>query len=67
MSNTSRASIRNWPLWWFSKLECAVERGDFAAAARAQRELARLGVRVDFGWPRDRSRPGARANARRRG
>lgn len=33
-------------VYWFVKLECAVEDGDFAAAAEAQRELKRLGVIV---------------------
>jgi hypothetical protein len=41
----------DWPLYWFSKLETAVEEGDHQAAAEAQRELARLGVRVSFGRP----------------
>lgn len=44
--------VRDWPLWWFSALEAAVERGDFVRAAEAQRELARLGVRVNYGRPR---------------
>ena len=42
------------PLYWFARLEKAVEQGDHQAAAEAQRELARLGVRVAYG------RPGAR-------
>ena len=41
----------NWPLFWFAKLEKAVEEGDHQAAAEAQRELARLGVRVAYGRP----------------
>jgi hypothetical protein len=41
----------NWPVWWFVRLEAAVERGDHQAAAEAQRELARLGVRVSYGRP----------------
>ena len=41
-------SVRDWPLWWFSRLEMAVERGDFAAAAQAQKELERLGVVVQY-------------------
>jgi hypothetical protein len=35
-------------------LDRAVVRGDHAAAAKAQRELARLGVRVNYGHPRSR-------------
>jgi hypothetical protein len=42
----------DWPLWWFARLEAAVERGDHEAAAEAQRQLARLGVRVQYGRPR---------------
>jgi hypothetical protein len=49
MPKSSLNSIRNWPLWWFSALEVAVQRGDFDAAAKAQRQLVRLGVRVDYG------------------
>lgn len=41
----------DWPLYWFAKLEKAVEDGDHQAAAEAQRELARLGVRVAYGRP----------------
>jgi hypothetical protein len=40
--------VRDWPLWWFGKLEAAIERGDYQTAARAQRELERLGVIVQF-------------------
>jgi hypothetical protein len=38
----------DWPLWWFARLEAAIERGDYPAAARAQRELERLGVSVQY-------------------
>ena len=44
----------DWPVWWFVRLEAAVERGDHAAAAEAQYELARLGVRVAYGRPKTR-------------
>jgi hypothetical protein len=47
------------PIYWFAVLDRAVERGDHAAAADAQRQLDRLGVRVRYGRQR---RPGA-ANA----
>jgi hypothetical protein len=39
------------PLYWFAVLDRAVQNGDHAAAAKAQRELARLGVRVAYGRP----------------
>jgi hypothetical protein len=41
-------AVRDWPLWWFARLEAAVERGDYQTAARAQRELERLGVTVQY-------------------
>lgn len=40
--------VRNWPLWWFARLEAAIESGDYQTAARAQRELERLGVTVQY-------------------
>jgi hypothetical protein len=40
--------VRDWPLWWFARLEAAVERGDYRNAARAQRELERLVVSVQY-------------------
>lgn len=45
---TNSDPVRNWPLWWFARLEAAIERGDFQTAARAQRELERLGVTVRY-------------------
>jgi hypothetical protein len=36
------------PVYWFCKLEDAMDRGDLQDAAEAQRELARLGVRVTY-------------------
>jgi hypothetical protein len=40
------------PLYWLIILDQAVEKGDHQAAAEAQRQLARLGVRVAYGRPR---------------
>ena len=51
MSHTTHDQVKNWPLWWFAQLEKAVEKGDHQAAAEAQRELDRLGVRVSYGRP----------------
>ncbi len=42
---------KDWPVYWFARLEAAVESGDHAAAADAQRQLARLGVLVRYGLP----------------
>lgn len=39
----------DFPVYWFVRLERAVGDGDFAAAAEAQRQLERLGVRVRYG------------------
>ena len=38
----------DWPTYWFAALERAVEASDFQAAAEAQRQLERLGVKVQF-------------------
>jgi hypothetical protein len=43
--------VIDWPLYWFARLEKAVEAGDHQAAAEVQRHLARLGVRVRYGRP----------------
>jgi hypothetical protein len=43
----------DWPLYWFARLEKAVEEGDHQSAAEAQRELKRLGVRVCYGRPQE--------------
>lgn len=40
------------PLYWLVILDQAVEQGDHQTAAEAQRELARLGVRVAYGRPK---------------
>jgi hypothetical protein len=40
------------PLVLFARLELAVERGDHATAAEAQRALARIGIEVKYGRPR---------------
>lgn len=36
------------PIYWFSVLELSRDRGDIQTAARAQRELKRLGVAVTY-------------------
>lgn len=48
-SSTPLPPPANWPVYWFARLEVAVEQGDHRAAAVAQRELARLGVQVQYG------------------
>jgi hypothetical protein len=53
-ASPDETDYRNWPLYWFAKLEKAVEGGDHQDAAEAQRRLARLGVRVKYGRPRFR-------------
>ena len=36
----------DWPVYWFAKLERAIEAGDYSAAATAQEVLERLGVTI---------------------
>jgi hypothetical protein len=43
--------ITDEPMYWFARLDRAIRDGDFAAATEAQRELERLGVRVQYGRP----------------
>ena len=50
-ATTQDSDTRDWPLYWFARLEQAVNDGDHEAAAVAQRELAKLGVRVQYGRP----------------
>jgi hypothetical protein len=38
----------SWPLYWFALLESALETGDLAQAADAQRRLKQLGIRVEL-------------------
>jgi hypothetical protein len=54
VATPSEPPVSDWPLYWFAKLEKAVEAGDHQSAAEAQRHLARLGVRVNYGRPRPR-------------
>jgi hypothetical protein len=49
--SVSLPPLTDWPLYWFAELERALDEGNFQAAAEAQRELARLGVRVAYGPP----------------
>jgi hypothetical protein len=43
---TADAEAREQPIYWFARLETALNRGDYEEAATAQRELKRLGVEV---------------------
>lgn len=49
--STNSDPRQNWPLYWFARLEKAVEVGDHQSAAEAQWELDRLGVHVAYGCP----------------
>jgi hypothetical protein len=51
MDNVSEPRTTNRPLYWLVILDQAVEDGDHQAAAEAQRQLARLGVRISYGRP----------------
>lgn len=48
MPDLATEPFNNSTMYWFAKLERAVESGDFEGALRAQRELKRLGVRVEY-------------------
>lgn len=41
---SDRPPAHDWPAYWLVCLEQAVTDGDYVAAARAQRELRRLGL-----------------------
>jgi hypothetical protein len=42
-----QSDYRRWPIYWFARLEAALEAGDLVQAAEAQHQLARLGLRVE--------------------
>jgi hypothetical protein len=48
---TLPAPKRDWPLWWFARLESAIRQADRRAAKEALRNLARLGIEVRFTVP----------------
>jgi hypothetical protein len=50
----TRTRTRDWPLWWFARLETAFRRGDRHAAKEALRNLNRLGIEVRFTLPPER-------------
>ena len=53
-SDTRSLPANSIPIYWFARLEQAVEEGDFEAAAEGQRNLERLGVIVRYGRPERR-------------
>ena len=55
-------NCRQQPIYWFAILDMAIDRGDHATAAEAQRELRRLGVDVHYGRP-DHQTAGSKGNA----
>jgi hypothetical protein len=54
---------RDDPVVWLLLLERGRRSGDFALAARAQRELARLGIRVVYSGCPHRRKGGRREHA----
>ena len=48
----SDPAVADIPAYWFSIMEMAKESGDFELAARAKRELERLGVHITYRRPR---------------
>jgi hypothetical protein len=45
---TADPPAKDWPIFWFARLEKAVEEGDHRTAAEAQAHLERLGVTVKY-------------------
>lgn len=50
--NIKGFEIKNSPIAWFYILEDARRHGDFNRAAEAQRELARLGIKIQYTHPK---------------
>ncbi len=48
----ARPPVEEIPSYWFLIMESRADRGDYEGAARAKRELERLGVEVTFTRPR---------------
>jgi hypothetical protein len=42
----------DWPLFWFARLEAALDRGDTPTATQALRRLEHLGIEVRYLLPR---------------
>jgi hypothetical protein len=51
MPNSHPDDVANWPLYWFARLESALERHDDRAAAEAIRKLESLGIEIRFRVP----------------
>jgi len=62
MAHPSPDRVTDWPLWWFSRLEAAIERGDYRTALQAQHELERLGVTVTYRMRRQETQEGVQAS-----
>ena len=46
--------IREWPIYWFARLESAIETGNVTLATRANSRLLKLGFDVKVRRPRRR-------------
>jgi hypothetical protein len=51
---STNTPTRDWPLWWFARLEAAIKHNDRRAAKKALRNLQRLGIEVRFTLPPER-------------
>jgi hypothetical protein len=51
LTKPSTPPTADWRLWWFSRLDTAIDRGDSIATKEAMRNLERLGVEVRFTLP----------------
>jgi hypothetical protein len=47
-SSEPQTPVEKSPVYWFSILDQAIEKGDLEMAAEGQRELERLGVYVEY-------------------
>jgi hypothetical protein len=51
MPTRTRDTVTDWPLWWFARLDAALDRGDQRAISTAVRKLEQLGIEVRFLLP----------------
>jgi hypothetical protein len=52
--------ITDWPLWWFARLDAALERDDRRIAQEALRRLEQMGIEVRFRVPARRRKEACR-------
>lgn len=50
-TSPNATATRNWPLYWFAVLDCAIKERDCAEIREAIKHLAELGIEVRFVLP----------------